>query len=187
MWLLLLFLLSRESKSTVSPCDILSDGIDMESRHYKKEVQPAQWWSYTPPHLKGQLQEENLITAYVQLTQVEQSIYLNLNIEMYSPNTVKQYGNIERGSLLTIDALDGRQYKLQCHTGNKKNNKATYSKNKYVVSYKLSKSDEKSLHKSLIDEVGIQWSSGYEVYTVYNVDIIKNQLECLKYKKKKQN
>jgi len=31
-----------------------------------------------------------------------------------------------------------------------------------------------------IDKIGIQWSSGYEEYTIYEVDFLTSQLSCLK-------
>ena len=36
------------------------------------------------------------------------------------------------------------------------------------------------LEKYMIDEVGIMWSSGYETYDVYHVDVLKNLAQCLK-------
>ena len=44
---------------------------------------------------------------------------------------------------------------------------------------KADKSDFDMLAKHELDKLGIVWAQGYEEYEVSNIDLIKNQINCL--------
>ena len=46
--------------------------------------------------------------------------------------------------------------------------------------YGINNENVKMLSKFPIDKVGIMWTSGFETYDIYNVDLIMNHLSCLK-------
>ena len=50
----------------------------------------------------------------------------------------------------------------------------------YSIVYKFDKDEIDMLGKKLVDNIGILWSSGFEEYDVYNVDFLKQQVNCLK-------
>lgn len=162
-----------------APCAYLFDGIDMDAKLHKKEMYPSRWWSYTPPEVKNTLQEEDLIKTSLQLIKVENKTYLNLNLELYSATAAKQYGAIDKGTQLIIKTINGREYKLQCRAGSGGKYISDTKRYLYAVSYPLTKKDIRGLSKSPIDRVGVQWASGYEEYTVYEVALLQNQLQCL--------
>ena len=57
----------------------------------------------------------------------------------------------------------------------------------YPISFPLERSHLRALSRMEIDKIGIQWSSGYEEYTVYELDFFIKQIECLRQTTPKQN
>lgn len=160
-------------------CSIAYDGIDLKTKLYKKEMTPQYLFRYTPRELKNELQQDNLLHTYGQLIKIEDQIYLNLNIEVFSKKAAEEYGSIEQGYVIKIKTIDGKTYELNCRAGSRGQrfeNEKTYL---YSISYTLDKSDIKGLQKAEIDKIGIQWASGFEDYDIYEIDFFINQLKCL--------
>ncbi len=162
-----------------APCSMAYDGIDLKTKLYTKIMSPAHFFYYTPQELKNDMQTNNLLECKAQLTQIEDQVYLNLNLITFSEKAAREYGSIEMGNILKIKTIDNKTHEIQCRAGS--NGQRLNHENKYLysVSYTLEKSDIKGLLKSEIDKIGIQWSSGFEEYTIYEIDLIKNQLTCL--------
>ena len=162
-----------------SECQVLFDGIDIKSKLYRKEIAPSYFFSYTPAELKNELKTQNLLWVEAQVSRLETYDYLNLNIHVYSAKATDSYGSIEPQSKLIIKTIHGKSVELLSRS--KSNPVAADDQTSYIypVSYELDKSKVKRLLSEEIDQVGIQWSSGYEQYTVYEVDFLMNQLRCL--------
>ena len=184
MKLLLILLLTLQSFTSDhivndNECSVVFDGIDLKTKLYRKELAPQKLFNFTPAELKNDIQLGNLIETQGQLIKIEDNYYLNLNLSLYSKKAAQQYGSITQGSALNIKTIDGNNYKLICRAGSnglKVNFQSNYI---YPTSYTLDKSLLKKLTKSEIDRIGIEWSSGYEEYTVYELDFFINQIACL--------
>lgn len=82
--------------------------------------------------------------------------------------------------MLRIDLLSGRNVILNAveesngiveqYTGNVL----------YNVRYQVNREQFDLLFGVPVDSAGIMWSSGFERYTIYEVDALMNQLECFK-------
>ncbi len=180
IYIILSLLLSYSSSSDISyDCTTLYDGIDVKTKLYRKELAPEYFFSYSPPELKNELKTQNLMTVDAQVSKIESNQYLNLNIHMYSAHAAKMYGSIETQSKLVITTIYGREIELLSRARSLPVLTNNPEVNIYVVSYNLDKSGIKRLSSQEIDKVGIEWSSGFEEYTVYEVDFLKNQLSCL--------
>ena len=49
----------------------------------------------------------------------------------------------------------------------------------YQGVYPIPKSKLKQLKKHFIYKMGVMWEEGYEEYDIINIDLIKNQINCL--------
>lgn len=168
-----------QSFSTKNDCNILFQGIDLSTKTYRVEVAPNYLFSHTPQEIKAELQSENLITTYGQLLQNDKVMALHLNMEINSQIAQKEYGSITSGAELRIILINGKEVKLSCYAGSpgvKKKDNTGYI---YPIGYNLENKHIKQLLKSEVDKIGIQWSSGYEEYTIYEVDFFINQITCL--------
>ncbi len=179
--LLILFtaLMSSHLQNTENNCEIVFDGIDLSSKLYRKEIVPQKLFYFTPDEIKNNIQQGNLIEAFGQMMRVEDNYYLNLNLSLYSKKASEQYGSIDKGSSLHVKMINGQSYKIPCRAGSY-GQKVNFQKNYiYPVSYSIDKSLSKKLTKSEIDKIGIEWSSGYEEYVIYELDFFINQIACL--------
>ena len=50
----------------------------------------------------------------------------------------------------------------------------------YKTDFLLKDGDIKSLADIPLDTIGLMWTSGFETYIIYNIDVIMKQLSCLK-------
>jgi len=162
-----------------SECKVLFDGIDLKSKLYRKEIAPSYFFSHTPAELKNELKTKNLLWVEAQVSRLETYDYLNLNVHVYSAQATESYGTIELGSKLIVKTIHGKNIELASRSKSTPVAADDHTTYIYPVSYELDKSKIKRLLSEEIDQVGIQWSSGYEQYTVYEVDFLMNQLRCL--------
>ena len=50
----------------------------------------------------------------------------------------------------------------------------------YKTDFLLKDSDVKALSEVPVDTIGLMWTSGFESYVLYNIDVIMKQLSCIK-------
>jgi len=177
---LVIFSLEANVIYSQTKCDVLYDGIDLTTKTYRVEMAPAMIFNHTPPEVKNNLQTSNLIKCRGQIVQIQDDVSLHLNIQINSLMAPKVYGSLDVGALLKVILIDGKEIELQNYAssaGVPTEDKKAYI---YPVAYKLSNRTVKQLSKMEIDKIGIQWSSGYEEYTIYEVDFLTSQLSCLK-------
>ncbi len=168
-------------------CNILHHGIDLQTKSFKTEIAPGHLFNFSPPELKNDLQQDNLMNCRGQFVQIDNEKSLNLNIQLNSLLAQERYGTIERDFILKITFLNGKDVELKCIAGSKgvlSNKGKAYV---YPVAYSVTGRVAKSLSKNLVDKIGIQWSSGYEEYAIYEVDFFTNQLQCLNQTLQKPN
>ena len=160
-------------------CSYVFNGIDLQTKQYLIEVAPESFFNYTPPEIKNDLQEENLIQCRGQIVKADDQASLHLNIQINSLKAQEYYGTIDAGYILKVIFLDEQELSLKCAAGSKgvmPRNQKNYI---YPVGYKLSSREIRMLSKKEIDKIGIQWSSGYEEYPIYEIDFLMNQVLCL--------
>ncbi len=162
-----------------SPCNIVFNGIDLETKNHRIEIGRAMIFQHTPTEVKNELQDGNLIHVGGQIVQVSNEAALHLNIRIDSKIAKDFYGSVEVGNLLKITLLDGKEIKLKCYAGSGGVPTSDKSGFIYPLGYTLEKKHLKQLAKLEMDQIGIQWSSGYEDYPIYEIDFFINQIECL--------
>jgi ribosomal protein L33 len=184
-WLLVFFLFHGHPifGQNSTPCSVAYDGIDLKTKKYTFKLDPAILFHYTPPALRNEVGEQGLLSGTAQILQIEESVFLNMNIEIFSRLAPRKYGEILHGSLLRITLIDGRQIDLKCQSGSDGENYVENNSYIYPVNYILDKSARRALGRLEVDKIGIQWTSGFEEYVVYEVDFFLNQMACLKSKK----
>ena len=162
-----------------SNCNIRSTSVDEFSKKKMVVMEPAEFFTYTPEEIKSYLEDRDFISCAANLSTKPGLSFLTLKFTIASDNARKNFGVLEQGALLRIMLLDGSTVnlyngrfdagKLDPYTGN----------TIYESSYIIDKEKEKLLTKNEIDKIRIVWSTGYEDYTIYNVDFFMNQYDCL--------
>lgn len=161
------------------PCEIINDGIDLQTKTYRVELGPTMLFNFTPPEVKNDLQEDNLMKCQAQIVKVEDKTSVHLNLRINSLKAQDIYGSINKADIMKVTLIDGKEIKLKCYAGSPGVQTQNIKGFIYPVGYELSNRDIKQLSKKEIDKIGIQWSSGYEEYLIYEIDFFINQLACL--------
>ncbi|MEZ4951881.1 MAG: hypothetical protein R2784_21180, partial [Saprospiraceae bacterium] len=161
------------------PCDILFEGVDEFSGYKRKDLSPELFFNYTPEPLRKLYQDEAFMVCEGSMSLSQGYYYLNLKITINARKADKNYGFLEKGSLLTIKLLNGEIIRLM----NNHSDKGVALKNKEGIVYKSQYGIDplaiKELKKSEVDKVRLFWSTGYEDYEIYELDFFLHQLKCL--------
>lgn len=159
-------------------CRIITDETIDKQRNLVSG--PTRLFNFTPDNIKSYFKEKDLMTTDVFFSKTGNNLFLHLKFKMISRDASKNYGFIPTGSMLRIDLLSGRNVILNAveesngiveqYTGNVL----------YNVRYQVNREQFDLLFGVPVDSAGIMWSSGFERYTIYEVDALMNQLECFK-------
>jgi len=172
----------QPSRSAIkTDCDIIFNGIDLDTKNHRIEIGRAMIFQHTPPEVKNELQEGNLIHVGGQIVQINEEPALHLNVRIDSKIAKDFYGSVDMGNLLKVTLIDGKEIKLKCYAGSSGVPTADKSGFIYPLGYTLEKKHLRQLGKLEMDKIGIQWSSGYEEYPIYEIDFFINQIECLQH------
>jgi len=154
----------------------LTDKVDGKRR---SEVSPQFWFSYTNPNLYNLFSERDFLTARVSISEISPYKFLNLEVNFATATAKREYGYLAGGANLTIIFTNGDFISLK----NEVTSEGTLDQKTNTTSYKgifsLSTRDERKLAANPIDKIRLVWSTGFEDYEIYHVDVLMNQLKCL--------
>ena len=164
---------------TPHDCKISYDGYDEGIRAERKEVAPEFFFGYTQEKMKSYFKDDNYITCNANLSKVGKNKYITLEIRIKSKDAKKNYGTLQVDETMRITLVDGS--KVYCKNVSQSNGEIEpYSGHTiYKGIYLLEKQDYKKLKEEFVDNIGIFWTSGFEEYTIYEVDFFKIQSKCL--------
>ncbi|MBK8633747.1 MAG: hypothetical protein IPN72_09365 [Saprospiraceae bacterium] len=127
--------------------------------------------TYTPDRLKNYYKGRFLLEVFAELMEGRQ---VKFEFIFNSKDIKKGYGIIKKGDFLRIDFIKGQSISLKA-VKDVEPRLETYTGNTiYTSVYQVkNKDDYKKLTTSLLDTIGVMWSSGFESYPVYNIDFFK--------------
>jgi hypothetical protein len=130
--------------------------------------------------MKSYFKSRNLLQGYVSVVVIEGKEYLRLLTVISSKDAAKNYGGVAEGNFMKIVFVTGKTINLRVKE-NSKEFLENYTGNvSFETLFILDKDNKDILEKIPIDTIGVMWSSGFEVYPIYEVDAIIHSLECLK-------
>ncbi len=179
VFLIFELLLPQIVLAQTNPCTIDFEGIDLETKTFKKQLAARTIIQHTPPQLKNDLQQKDLIIGTAFIYQHEQDFFLHLSLKINSPKAQSLYGFIPDGSQMKITTVNNDEvliripYEVQADM---QPDRAAYT---YYINAPLDSKTRRQLQKSEIDKWGFVFSSGYEEYVIYQVDFFIDQIGCL--------
>lgn len=176
---LIVFLIFFQSAKAQWPCEVAYEREIVNTKSKRVDMVPQYFFSFTHPEIKTFYKDKNFINTHAQLSKNNGALFLHLNIKLSSSTARDNYGFISTENTIFLKTIKGGQVELKCAQGSLGSSNHDDNNTIYAVSYQLDKSDIRKLAKYEIDKVGIEWSSGYEEYEVYEVDVLMHQLQCL--------
>lgn len=161
-------------------CQLVFNGVDKQTKKKTKATDKAFLFGYTHPNLKPHFKENHFLSCQSQVVKIENKYYWWLYFTIASKDAIRSYGYIEKDSPLKIQLLNKEIFYVS-NAQNSIGSLEPYTGNVlYEVVLPLDRPGVRDLMKSEIDRIGMMWSSGYEEYQVYQVDVVMRQIECLK-------
>ncbi len=143
------------------------------------EFQERTLFVFTHPQIKKWMTDKHLLECKGSIYKVRDNVFLILNFKINSENAKSSYGDLEQGAKIKLQ-FDKKNYLyLENIERDKGKVNRTEKHTLYQGSFPISKAKIKELKKNDIFKLGVIWEEGYEEYEVINIDLIKNQLNCL--------
>ena len=163
-----------------NPCTAVQHDMTRDNKTSVLVLKSEEILTYTDPDLRQYFRDNELLTCTAQVSQIDDNVYFTVKFSIASPNAQKNFGRLDKGSLLRLLLLDGsliNLYNLQEDTGKID----PYSGNTvFIGRYLLQKEAQRDLNKVELDKMRVVWATGYEDYDVHVIDFFTNQLSCLK-------
>ncbi len=161
-------------------CQISFDGIDEFSKKHRRDVAEQIFFTYTNDQMRKFLQGREYITCYGHLTKISGGLrFLTLKFHIASNLAPRSFGNLPKGSILSIQLLDGDIINIR----NTKDDPGYFDQHEdayiYRGIYPLGGKTIRTLKDGEVDKIRVVWGTGYEDYDIYEMDFFKNQLRCL--------
>lgn len=136
------------------------------------------WFSYTPIKMKQYFKSRNLLNGYCALTKIDGKEFLRLRTVISSKDAAKNYGLISEGSFMKLVFVTGKNVNIKA-VANGISSLENYTGNTTIdVLFAIDKDIKRLFENIPIDTIGIMWSSGFEVYPIYEVDALINSVSC---------
>ncbi len=162
-----------------TPCQLAFEGNDPESGQYLRASTSELLFTHTDETLRPYLEGKEYLSATANIQSKGGYRYLVVRLTFANPNALQTYGYINKGSLLNIHLLDGNFIHLSA--ANVANGSWDEKRRElfYEVVYPIDRSMISTLRQSDLDYLQIFWSSGFEEYDIYQVDVLQRLLNCL--------
>ncbi len=174
------FEIEEETSKSISDCTILFDGMDEQLKKQRRETGQVHFFSYTHPKLKSYFKSKDFMDCKVSVMKLGGYNYINLFITVASKDAKKNYGSIERGTMMRLTLVDGEVVYVNSVTSDLGTLQPYTGNTTYKVSYQLNKDQMNQLESTELDKIGLIWSTGFEEYDIYEVDNLMHLVNCLK-------
>lgn len=141
---------------------------------------PTLFFTHTDENLRPFLDGKEYLHANAWTSRDENGDrYLHVRYTFANPNVITSYGYLAKNSSLSLHLLNGRHLSLQAAQaavgiidhGRREVN--------YDVNYLLPRGAAAELRNQALDYVRVFWSSGFEQYEIYQVEVLRRLMECL--------
>ncbi len=164
----------------VPECVVTFDGIDDFTKKKKRELASQSFFRHTEDFMKAALKDKDYISCDISASRIQGGYYfMNLNFTILTKEAQKSFGFLDKGSLFVFKLINGEivsLYNAKTDIGTVDANNGTTS---YRVGLQLNGAEVKALTSSELDIVRVAWSTGYEDYEIFKMDILMNMFRCL--------
>ena len=174
--------LSEREIQIPNPCITVFNGQDPNTLKNRVELKSEEFFYYTHPNLQGYYGSQSFLKGFASVIIIDSDYFLLLNIRIKSKDAIQNYGYIAFESKMRMTMMDGENIYLESATESRGTYDDIKGETNYFIYYPMDKWNKTYLKKYEIDEVGIMWTSGFEKYEIFNVDVLQRQLECLEKK-----
>ena len=136
-------------------------------------------FTFTDNELRPYFKDKDLMTCTARLTKTGPYVYLIVEFQIASSHSRKNFGALLAGSLLRLQLMNETMVSLYNATINTGKIDAYTGHTIFTGQYALGKKDLRALKKSGLNKMRVMWSTGFEDYDIYHIDLLIHQIKCL--------
>ena len=160
-------------------CEIVFDGYDDILGSDKKQVKSAFFFGHSQKKMKSYFKNDDFIKCDAHVSKVGRKYYITLDFRVKSKDAKKTYGMLRANETMRFEMVNGSKVYCKSMIQNRGTIEPYTGNTLYTGIFEIEKDDLGILKNNYLDNIGVIWSSGYEQYNIFNVDFLKNQIQCL--------
>lgn len=162
------------------PCALAQQQRDEFSGEVYREMQREEIFRHAPAVLKNYLNGKPQVTCDAAISSTSGGVVmLHLWFNVNDPNPRKSFGTLGKDAIALLRFLDGTSVPVTNMHADEGTPDPEGGPWMYHGQYNVDKALLKKLQKTPLDKIRIAWSTGYEDYDLYNIDVFIRQLKCL--------
>ena len=170
----------EKEKMKAAGCAIKFKGRDSISKKKRTILESQQLLTYTPEKMKNYFKLKDFLTISIASDIHNGDYSFDVEARFASKDVMRSYGVIHKSDFLRLQFINGKRVFLKILDAPEPSLDKQSGETIYKVRCALSNGQDFSmLENGWLDSFGIMWSTGFEDYTVYDVDFMQRQLRCL--------
>jgi len=140
------------------------------------------WFWHTDSTLFAHYKNQEFLECTVRLLRSTKAYYLELKIKVNSLKSERVLGYLDPNAPARIDFMNGHYIYLQAFAQTDIKRIPAENQTVYQVQYQLDQEDLSQLSKYDTEFISLVWTRGATQYELFQMDLIKNLLACLRAK-----
>lgn len=163
------------------PCEIAADEKDLRTGKRKKELAYEKLLSHTPEDVKYYLSGRDLLQIDGRISRLDGGyIYLTLKFTWSANSPESYFGPMKKNSAVSFALESGKQVTLYAGSGADWHALPDGNLKEMTVHFPIHFRQVRKFKKFFVKKMRVFWSTGYQEFSVYNVGMIKDQLDCIR-------
>lgn len=169
-----------DKKNATADCPVKFKGKDETSRKKRVTLEQQQLLTYTPEKMKNYFKLKDFLTISISADKHNSKYSFDVEARFASKDVMRSYGVIHKTDFLRLQFINGKRVFLKILEVQEPYLDKQSAETIYKVKCTLSNDQDFSmLENGWLDSFGVMWSTGFEEYTVYDVDFMQRQIRCL--------
>lgn len=165
--------------NTSSDCALKSSGFNSKTGFNEIIFEDKPFFVYTHPQVKKYMKHQYLMETEAHTEKINDNYFVIMNYKLNSDRAKTNYGNLEKDGRIKVALLNGDNIYLKNIARDRGKVRKSKKSTRYTGTYALDKEDIKALKKTSISTITVLWEEGVEEYQIQNINLIKNQLNCI--------
>ena len=161
-----------------SPCSVSSQKKN-SSDELHIVTDPQELFFFLPEEMRVHRRGRPMISGDIRAERIHRGVFLRFDFTLHIPAARRSFGGLPNHTPIRIELLTGEIVNLN----NVEANTGTFDDRTNTVFFTaltpLSLSQEKLLRSTEATKIRVGWTTGHEDYEIYNITLIRDQLDCL--------
>lgn len=160
-------------------CETLFDGPDPYTRKHRIDLSESVLFTLHPAGIPL-IDDSPYMKCLSSFSLMEGgNFFLNLDFIIHTKNPRKSFGYLERKSQVLITFTNGEELVLLNNTLNLGSFNKQKGTGRFRGVYPLNVHAQNRIKKLSVDNILVEWAKGYEIYPIYDTDLLSRQFDCL--------